>query len=131
MEMKMVRPPAADNRNLFPCWRAQPWERVWMEYSSKCTTIRKKRNPMGRMRWSPHSYAECSRNCRQCMGRCRRPTLVLRRKRKARSTLTCLLHHLYQDVSSLFRIAHFSQESDAGAAHAVRGFQTYMKAEAI
>jgi len=81
-------------------------------------------------RWNPHNCVACSNNCRRYMGRCRRPTPVLSASVE-RSTLTRLLHHLYQDFSGLFGITHFSQESDAGAAHAVRGFQTHMKAEAI
>ena len=44
---------------------------------------------------------------------------------------TRLLHHFYQDLPSLGRIAHLLQEGDAGATHALGGFQADMKAEAI
>ena len=42
-----------------------------------------------------------------------------------------LLHHLYQNLPGFCRVAHFSQECNASAPHAILGFQSRMKAEAV
>ena len=42
----------------------------------------------------------------------------------ARSPLTSLLHHLHQSLSGFCRIAHFTQECDAGAPYTTLGYST-------
>jgi hypothetical protein len=42
----------------------------------------------------------------------------------ARSPLTSLLQHLHQNLSGFRRIAHFTQECDAGAPHTTLGYSS-------
>jgi hypothetical protein len=58
-----------------------------------------------------------SDNCIECDGR----EFVRASDLNPRSTLTCLMHHLYENFSGFRRITHFWQECDAGAAYAILG----------